>query len=101
MKTKTKRGGKRAGSGRRKGTPNKIGRDIRAIAQTYTAEAIETLVGVMRDAKAPAQARTMAADRLLDRAWGKPAQTIAGDPDNPLHLASRIELVIIDPMGTK
>lgn len=32
-----------------------------------------------------------------NRLDGKPAQTIAGDEENPLHLIQRIERVIVDP----
>jgi hypothetical protein len=31
-----------------------------------------------------------------DRLEGKPAQTISGDPENPLSVISRIERVIVD-----
>lgn len=90
-------GGKRPGSGRKRGTSNKIGRDLRALAQPYTKEALAVLVAIMNDTKAPPQARAMAADRILDRGWGKPAQAIVGDPENPLQLAAVIEFVIVDP----
>jgi hypothetical protein len=98
---RSRNGGRRAGSGRRKGSQNKVGKDIRELARVYTAEAVETLVGIMRDRSAPSQARAMAADRLLDRAWGKPAQTIVGDPESPLHLATKIEIVIVDPKADR
>lgn len=32
-----------------------------------------------------------------DRIDGKPAQAIIGEEDNPLHVVSRIERVIVDP----
>lgn len=32
-----------------------------------------------------------------DRLEGKPAQTISGDPDNPLTVISKIERIIVDP----
>lgn len=35
---------------------------------------------------------------LGDRLDGKPAQTIQGDPENPLHLIGRIERCIVDPV---
>jgi hypothetical protein len=94
-------GGKRPGSGRKAGVPNKVGKDIRALARVYTAEAVETLVSIMRDKSAPPQARAMAADKLLDRGWGKPAQTIVGDTENPLQLKTKIEIVIVDPKADR
>ena len=89
--------GTQKSGGRAKGTPNKTGADVRAMARAFTKDAIDTLAEIMLDDEAPQQARAMAADKLLDRGWGKSAQTIAGDPENPLQLKTRLELVIIDP----
>ena len=95
------RGGKRSGAGRKAGTPNKVGKELRTLAQPHTKEALETLVAIMRDKSAPPQARAMAADKLLDRAWGKPSQAIVGDPENPLQLATKIEIVVVDQKGDR
>lgn len=54
----------------------KVVADVKALAREYTAEAIDTLRNVMRDAKAPPAARIGAASTLLDRGHGKPPQTI-------------------------
>jgi hypothetical protein len=35
-----------------------------------------------------------------DRLDGKPAQTISGDPENPLTVISKIERLIVDPANT-
>jgi|SRR3990167_4905507 len=48
--------------------------EVRALARTYTAEALEALVGIMRDQKAAPGARASAAEALLDRGWGRPSQ---------------------------
>lgn len=53
-----------------------IVRDVRELARTHTAEAIETLVGIMRDNMAPHAARGAAAQALLDRGWGRPTVRI-------------------------
>jgi hypothetical protein len=98
---KTGRGGRRAGSGRRKGTPNRVGQDLRTLAQPYTREALMTLVAIMKDDKAPPQARAMAADKILDRGWGKASQTIVGDAESPLQLATKIEIVVVDPKADR
>jgi hypothetical protein len=44
-------------------------------------------------------AKVAAANSLLDRGWGKPAQAIVGgeDGDNPIRILQRIERVIVDP----
>jgi hypothetical protein len=60
-----RRGGKRPGSGRKKGTPNK-GTVAREIAQTYATEAIEVLRSVCADSSADETARVQAACKLLD-----------------------------------
>jgi hypothetical protein len=43
------------------------------LARQRTVEAIETLTAIMRHGKTE-QARVRAAEALLDRAWGRPAQ---------------------------
>jgi hypothetical protein len=48
--------------------------NVRDLAREHTKEAIKTLVRVMRDSKSD-QARAGAACQILDRGWGKPAQT--------------------------
>jgi hypothetical protein len=57
-------------------SPNPGGRpriiaDVQALARSYTTEAIETLVGIANDPKAPPGARVAAANALLDRGWGR------------------------------
>jgi len=73
---KPKRGGKRPGSGRKKGTPNKATNELKQLAQQYTEKAVETLSEVMTDPEAPAVARIAAANSLLDRGHGKPRQEV-------------------------
>lgn len=65
--------GERRG-GRSVGTPNKIGADVRALAQQYTEDAIACLVEIFRDKSTPAAARRAAASDLLDRGHGKAVQ---------------------------
>ncbi len=69
--------------GRAKGTPNKATAEIKTIARKYGREAISMLAQMMRSA-ADAKVRVMAANALLDRGYGKPAQTLTGDPEKPL-----------------
>lgn len=86
--------------GRKKGVRNKIGRDVRDLAQKYTAEAIDTLAAIMRNGESET-ARALAADKLLDRGHGKPAQVVAGDPARPLNVnvAHQIEREIAELLG--
>jgi hypothetical protein len=58
--------------------------DIRKLAQQYTAEALDTLVSIIRDRESGASARTSAASILLDRGWGKPTQSVDGNIDGSM-----------------
>jgi hypothetical protein len=71
-------GGKRPGSGRKKGVPNKVAFDLKIAAQQYTPAALETLVQIAQDPEAPHSARVQASNALLDRGHGKPVQAIEG-----------------------
>ncbi len=69
--------------------------DVRDAARQHTLAAVETLVSVMEDLKAPASARVAAANGLLDRGHGKAAQHIEASVsvyDN-LSLAERQALL--------
>jgi hypothetical protein len=73
---KSKRGGKRPGSGRKAGVKNKATRALKEIAREYSEEAIEILVSVMRDPETSPAVRVQAADKLLDRSHGRPTINI-------------------------
>ena len=49
------------------------------LARADTGEAIETLVSIMTNTKCAPAARVSAANALLDRGFGKPAQHITGE----------------------
>jgi hypothetical protein len=73
-------------------------KEIRSLARAQTRTAIRTLAGIMSHPKAPPAARVAAANALLDRGWGKPSQTIAGDENNPLRVRiGEIVRTIVDP----
>ncbi len=80
MAGKGSKPGERRG-GRKKGTPNKATADVKAAAQQYTAEAVETLAHLMRTAESE-QARVAAIREILDRGHGKAAQAIANADEN-------------------
>lgn len=62
--------------GRQKGSVNKVGADVRALARTFTEQAIATLAKALT--KAPEwSARVNAAKILLERGWGAPKQDVA------------------------
>ena len=67
--------------------------EIRTLARSYTKAAINTLVGIMRQPKAPPAARVMAANALLDRGWGKAAQLVAVDGEIRQLVEVRLNVV--------
>lgn len=75
--------------------------EIRSLARSHTESALNCLVGIVNQGDAPPAARVSAAQALLDRGWGKPAQAIIGgdDDDNPITVIQRIERVIVDPQN--
>ncbi len=72
-------GGKRPGAGRPPGVPNKVTASVREAAQVFSDEAVNTLAAIMKNDKAPAVARIAASNAILDRAHGRPHQSIEVD----------------------
>lgn len=63
--------------GRKAGTPNKATAAIKDIAGQYTEQAVTTLVSILAGGEGiPAAAQVAAAKELLDRAHGKPGQSV-------------------------
>lgn len=66
------RGGKREGSGRKAGTPNKATVEVKRLAQKHGPAALVELARLAGNAVSE-QARVSAASIILDRAYGKAA----------------------------
>lgn len=62
-------------SGNPGGRP-KVAGEVVALARQHTQEAIDTLVSLMRNRKAPAQTRAYACTAIIDRGYGKPSQSM-------------------------
>jgi hypothetical protein len=62
--------------------------EIKSLARQHTSRALSVLAGIMDEPKSPAASRVAAAEALLSRGWGKPAQALTGgdEDDNPLRL---------------
>jgi hypothetical protein len=81
----TTRGGKRPGSGRKAGIPNKATTECKAAARKYGPAAIRELAklaGLMPGGKGKAvseQAQIAACREILDRGYGKPSQPFTGE----------------------
>lgn len=67
---------------------------VRDLAREHTETAITALVEIMTTGESAA-ARVAAAQAILDRGWGKPTQTVAGDSDAPAIQV--IQRVVVDP----
>lgn len=52
---------------------------FRELARAYGTDALRALLAVMRSRKSPAAARVSAAVAILDRAYGKPVQSVGLD----------------------
>jgi len=79
MTTKSKqsnRGGKRAGSGRKRGATNKLTFELKKVAASHGDEVLNKLMAIMRDPETPSNVAVMACKEMLDRGFGKPAITI-------------------------
>ena len=70
----------------RKGAPSpnpsgrpRVLRDVVEKAREYTVESIETLATIMRDEQQPGATRVAAADKILDRGYGRPTQFVGVD----------------------
>ncbi len=62
-------------SGNPGGRPKGIG-EVRELARSHTADAIDGLVAIASNPDAPAAARVAAYNSLLDRGWGRPSQML-------------------------
>jgi hypothetical protein len=71
-------------SGNPGGRPRGVS-EIQALARSKAPRAIEILHEIAENGKSES-ARVAASVALLDRGWGKAAQVIAGDKDNPIQV---------------
>ena len=78
-------GGRRPGAGRPKGSKNRANKELRDLARTYTQDALDTLAKIAQQGESES-ARVQASVALLDRAWGKPRQSIEADMSNELQI---------------
>jgi hypothetical protein len=70
------------GSGRQPGQRNKTTAAVKELAAQHGPDAIKTLAKLAKEADSDA-AKISACKELLDRAYGKATQPIAGDDDMP------------------
>jgi hypothetical protein len=74
-------------------------KEVMDLARSYSTDAIEGLAAIAKDKEKPAQARVAAWNALLDRGYGKPAQSLEVTPGRPLdglddsELATTLEAI--------
>lgn len=68
-------GGKREGAGRKAGVVTQAKKDLAEMAKEYAEKALGVLVQIAQAGESEA-ARVSAANAILDRAYGKPAQSM-------------------------
>ena len=88
MNVEGKGGFQKGHSGNPGGRPKEIG-EVRDLARQHTPAALAALRDILSDVKAPPSARVAASEALLNRAWGRPTQMIAGDED-----AGPVEMIV-------
>lgn len=69
------------------GRPREVG-DMRELAKSYTEAAVRTLATVMNDESVSPSARAAAACAILDRAYGRPSQSIETRVDIAVDVAT-------------
>lgn len=69
-------GGKRPGAGRKPGKVGEAKRALAEMAQEHAEAAMRTLASIHADPETPAAARVSAATAILDRAYGRPPQSL-------------------------
>lgn len=82
-------------SGNPRGRP-KRDLELAELARGYTADALETLVSLMSDGRAPPAARVAAAMAILDRGWGRPPQAL--EIQHRLTLAEEFESFLLEQL---
>jgi hypothetical protein len=78
----------------------KIPDDVKAMARAATADAIQCLVRIVRNPKAPPSAQVSAADSLLNRAWGRPEQAVSVSADMTGSLVDVLASLAAIPIAT-
>ena len=74
----------------RKPLPRKrIPPNLRSLARAHTEMGVKVLAGIASAEDAPPAARVSAAQALLDRGWGKPAQPHTGEDEKDIRVTIR------------
>ncbi|MFQ3895317.1 DUF5681 domain-containing protein [Sphingobium sp. R-7] len=67
------------------------GKTLTDLAREHTPKAVDALVDVLADEKAPHAAKVSAATALLDRGWGRPRQDLGVEMKSDEGIAALLE----------
>ena len=82
-------------------TPKKtLPLDLKSLARAYTETSIRQLAGIAENSESDG-ARVAAAGILLDRGWGKAAQTHTGEDGGDIRVTIRQIIETVDKSGVK
>lgn len=73
-----------------------VNRELQHLARKHTERALKRIAQIAFNDDVPEVTQLAACKELLDRGYGKPAQSIVGDDELP-PVRMKIERVIIDP----
>jgi 3-methyladenine DNA glycosylase/8-oxoguanine DNA glycosylase len=95
------RGGRRPGSGRKKGSPNKATFELKQAAAEHGQEVLDALMRIIRDQETPANTIVAACRELLDRGYGKPTQYVEENVTNSMtpDVLKRLETDMLERMA--
>ena len=98
-KPKSKRGGARAGAGRKPGIVSQAKMTLAEQSRVYGPDLIKALYQIAMDEEAPPNARVSAANSILDRAYGKPlnAMQVTGKDGGAIEHTLKARVVIVPP----
>ena len=78
-------GGRRPGAGRKPGKVGAAKRELMEMAKGHAEDALSVLVEIAKNTRQPAAARVSAANAILDRGYGRPAQALEhSNPDGSM-----------------
>ena len=63
---------------------------ILELCRKHSADAVKVMVSIMNDEDAPPTARLGAAQAIIDRAYGKPAQAVTGEDGGPIRIEAEL-----------
>jgi hypothetical protein len=87
---------KKGQSGNPGGRP-KIVAEVQELARAHTTSAMNTLVEIAENKKAPPAARVAAANGLLDRGWGRARQALEMGGVEASPMEHKLKIVFVRP----